>query len=298
MKWLLLFLLLTCGRLPLTGQGEGFTLNIGLSRASFPDLNPKDVELSFRVLVEIIARKHGYSSRSVIHIFDRSQEFEAAMKRGEIQVAAVGSWEFSDMDITAAMEPAFVHVEQDKVGLDYVLLTRHEAGMNSLKDLRGKEALVLESSTCRLSTPWLDTLLWDEKLGTREAFFRKLEMVRKPSAAVLPVFFGKSQACVVDRLSFQVMMEMNPQVGRVLQVVATSPPLVSSILCVNRKGWPSDKYREDLVSVLRDLHLGPEGRQILMMFKVARLEPFREDQLGSLRELRAKHRRMGARTKS
>jgi ABC-type phosphate/phosphonate transport system substrate-binding protein len=294
LRWLLPCLLLALGCLPLPAQAPPvFTLHVGLSRASFPDLNPRDVELSFKALVEILARQRGYPSRAEVRFFDRSQDFEAAMKRGEIQLAAVGSWEYSDMDLAPAMEPAFVHVEQDRVALDYLLLTRRDSGLNSLRDLKGKEAVVLESTVCLLSMSWLDVLLGEEKLGERESFFRKLEVVRKPSAAVLPVFFGNRQACVVDRMAFQVMTELNPQVGSALQAVATSPPFVSSILCLGTKDWPSDSYRDTLLATLRELHHTPEGRQLLMLFKISRLEPFRDSQLASLRELRSKHKRLG-----
>jgi phosphonate transport system substrate-binding protein len=144
----------------------------------------------------------------------------------------------------------------------------------------------------------LDVLLSEGNLGTQKSFFRKVEVVRKPTAAVLPVFFGSRQACVVDRIAFQVMTEMNPQVGATLQIVASSPPYVSSILCLSRKGWPSEHYRDDFQSALRDLHLEPEGRQILMLFKVDRLAPFKESSLDSLKELRNKYNRVLSKPKS
>ena len=270
---------------------------MGFSRASFLEVNPRDVESAFKALVEALAKKHGYDTKAQIHIYDTSSDFEAAMNRGEIQLAAVGAWEYSDMNIMGTMEPGFVHVEQGRPMKDYVLLTRHDSGLNTLRDLKGKDVVVLESTVCLLARPWLEVLLGQGNLGTKETFFRKVEIVPKGSAAVLPVFFGKTQACVVDRIAFQVMSDLNPQVGLQLQTVATSPLYVSSILCLSRKGWPSEQYREDISLVLRDLHLEPAGRQILMLFKVERLEPFNENDLASLRELRVKYKRLSPKPK-
>ena len=292
--------LLLLAWLPIPAQAPArpsLLFQIGFSRASFLELNPRDVESSFKVLVETIARKHGYETKAELHIYDTSADFEAAMKRGEIKLAAIGAWEYSGMDISASMEPAFVHVEQDRPMKEYLLLTRRDSGLNTVHDLKGKDVVLLESTICLLASPWLDVLLAEENLGPRESFFRKVEVVRKSTAAVLPVFFGNRQACVVDRIGFQVLAEMNPQVGATLQTVASSPPYVSSILCLSRKGWPSEQYREDLHAALRDLHLEPEGRQILMLFKIDRLEPFKESYLGSLKELRTKYKRVQPRPK-
>jgi ABC-type phosphate/phosphonate transport system substrate-binding protein len=290
-----LLCLLLLAWLPVSAQAPArptLLLQIGFSRASFLESNPRDVESSFKALVGAISRKHGYETKAELHIYDTSADFEAGMKRGEVQLAAVGAWEYSGMDIAAFMEPSFVQVEQDRVMKEYLLLTRRDSGLNSVRDLKGKDAVVLESTVCLLASPWLDVLLAEEDLGTQESFFRRVEVTRKPTSAVLPVFFGNRQACVVDRIGFQVMAEMNPQVGSTLQAVASSPPYVSSILCLSRKGWPSEQYREDLLAALRDLHLEPEGRQILMLFKIHRLEPFKESYLGSLKELRAKYKRI------
>lgn len=214
------------------------------------------------------------------------------MKRGEIQLAAVGAWEYSDMDISAVMEPVFVHVEQDRALKEYLLLTRRDSGLNTLRSLRGKDIVLLENTVSLLSLPWLEVLLAEENLGTKETFFRKAEVVQKPSAAVLPVFFGTRQACVTDRPAYQILTEMNPQVSASLQVVATSQPYVSSIICMSKNGWPSEESKNDFRTALKDLHQDPDGHQILMLFKVERFEPFKEVYLKSLKELRAKHQRL------
>jgi hypothetical protein len=119
-----------------------------------------------------------------------------------------------------------------------------------------------------------------------------MESVGKPSAAVLPVFFGKKQACVVDESGFDVMTELNPQVGKGLQTVAVSEPLVDGVLCLNSSGWSSETYKQDVIKALGELHLEPAGQQILTLFKTDQLIPFQEKYLETARNLWARHERL------
>jgi ABC-type phosphate/phosphonate transport system substrate-binding protein len=272
-------------------------IQVGLSRSSMPDLNPKDVEASFFAIAHNLGHKRGYEVSIRTKVFERDADFESAMKRGEIQLAILDAWEYLGMSIGVTMEPVFVHAQQDRTLKEYLLLTRRQSGLNTLRDLRGKDVMILNRVESLLSLPWLEVLLGEERLGPKEAFFRKVESVQRPAAAVLAVFFGNRQACVVDRQSYQVMTEMNPQVGRELQVVASSLPFLNSIMCLSRKGWVSQQARDDLRAALRDLHLTSEGRQLLMMYQLDRLAPFQENLLASVIELRSKHKRLVEKSK-
>jgi phosphonate transport system substrate-binding protein len=79
---------------------------------------------------------------------------------------------------------------------------------------------------------------------------------------------------------------MNPQVGAKLRVLSASPPLAEGLLCICRK---QIEFREQLLKDLRDLHLDPQGRQILMVFRFDRLAPVDNLELEQVRELWRKH---------
>ena len=288
-----LFLLLAAWLIGLSGSAQPLPrpvapLHLGFLQNAFFDLNPRDLEASFSALTRLIARKHGYDLKAETHIYQKSADLETAIRKGELHVAVLGAWEYSAMDVRGLMEPAFVHVEQGRAVREYLLLTRRGGGLNTLRDLKGKDLLLLERSSGLLPETWLDVLLAEEHLGTKETFFHSLEVTQKPVTAVLPVFFGNRQACVVDSSSYQVMTELNPQLRSTLQVVAASPSYISSVICLSQNGWDSEQSRELFLRSLRDLHLEPEGRQILTMFKVERLEPFQEGYLLPLNDLRSR----------
>jgi phosphonate transport system substrate-binding protein len=129
-------------------------------------------------------------------------------------------------------------------------------------------------------------MLYDGHLGRSEHFFHSVAVVPKASSAILPVFFGKADAAIVDEGSFDVSREMNPQVGAKLRVLSASPPLAEGLFCICRK---QIEFQSEFLESVRDLHLDPQGRQILMVFGFNRLAPMDKPALEPVRELWRKH---------
>ena len=61
-----------------------------------------------------------------------------------------------------------------------------------------------------------------------------------------------------------------------------SNPYLESVICIHDR---FEKNRETLIEGLTGLHEEANGRQILLVFKIARLIPFYLDALQSVREL-------------
>jgi ABC-type phosphate/phosphonate transport system substrate-binding protein len=113
-----------------------------------------------------------------------------------------------------------------------------------------------------------------------------MEVVDKPSAAVLPVFFSSKHVCVVDEGGYRIMKDLNPQIGAKLKAAATSEPLLAHVICLART-WPEPvSHRQDTIQGLRELDRDPAGQQVLTLFKISRLVPFHETHLDTMRKLR------------
>ncbi len=264
-------------------------LRVGFTKSCFLGVNRNDAEASFKAFLATVGRQRGYDLQSRVEIFEDTPSFDAAIKRKEIQLAIVDSWQYVSMDIQKVMDPFFVPVPKDTVGRNYVVLTRQGSGLNTLGDLRGKEIAQLEMGAATMGRPWLETLLMVNGFGGLDRFFGRIEVVGKPSSAVLPVFFGNKHACLVDMLGFEIMKELNPQLGAKLQVVATSESCVDNVICLSKDGWASEAHKQDTIRALGELHLEPAGQQILTIFKVAKLVPFQETDLDTVKKLRMTH---------
>ena len=74
---------------------------------------------------------------------------------------------------------------------------------------------------------------------------------------------------------------MNPQLGQ-LRVLARSRPMIESVIAVPAEPHP---YQKELIDAMLSLHEDPRGRQLLMVFKTARLVRVQPGDLDSAREL-------------
>lgn len=100
---------------------------------------------------------------------------------------------------------------------------------------------------------------------------------------VLPVYFGQSDLCLVTKKGFDTTVELNPQVGRRLTVIAHSPILISEVTCFQRTFTGS--YRNETVSAYLEAHLHPEGQQTLTLFQVEQVVPVTTDDLALTKDL-------------
>jgi len=278
--------------LPVFAQPAGtnrplYVFNVGMARVCFLNVNRNDAIAAYRVFLENSGRRFGNIYKANPEVYDDTPAYEMAIQHQPINLAVMDPWQFLTMDIHQQMKPFFTSMENGKVGRRYVVLTRRESGLNTLSSLRGKNILQLEMASENVGKIWLDTQLLAGKLGTQQSFFESVEVVAKPSAAVLPVFFGKYSACMVDDESFELMKELNPQVGRSLQIVAVSDIFADVVICLREGGWASEKFKSDTIQTLNQLHLDPAGQQICTLFKIDRLVPFEDSQLETIRKLRA-----------
>jgi ABC-type phosphate/phosphonate transport system substrate-binding protein len=268
-------------------------LTVGFSEQSFAGVNRIDAEAAFKAYLVSVGRQRGYDLAARTQIFQSVSDFEAAIRGSKLQLSIIPSWDYIAMDIQDFADPYFVPVTEDGILESCLLLTQRGSGLNSFADLRGKSVAVLGSADAYMSEKWMETVLSQEKLGTPETFFGRMEKVTKASSAVLPVFFGKNHACVVNQAAFDVMKELNPQVGERLQIAEASEPLLSAVICLSKSGWMSAQHKEDMRLGLAGLPTGQAGQQILTLFRVRRVAPFKPEYLDSMKKLKATHDRFG-----
>ena len=75
---------------------------------------------------------------------------------------------------------------------------------------------------------------------------------------------------MITGTSFEIMSELNPQVGRQLRVLAESPAFVPSAFGFRTDGMNS--YREQMMAEIRELPNFPAGQQILTLLQGDRIE--------------------------
>lgn len=261
------------------------TLHIAFTPCAFLNLNRQDAEAAFRVLVEVVGRRSRFEVTATTRVYDEDADLRKAILADEVDLALIDARTFLALEVAEAMVPHFVASESGRAGKRYVLVARRETKFTRIEDLRGLEILENRVSNGTVGEFWLETLLRCRGLGSPAAFFGSIQTVGKPSAAVLPVFFGNRGATLIDESGYNLMVELNPQIGTTLQPLATSEPLVDGLVCLRSSPWKSADEKRDIVRALAELHTDPAGLQTLTLFRMDRLEPFQPSHLDTIRRL-------------
>ena len=255
------------------------TLRVVFASNMFTAVNRSDALASGKVWIETVGRRRGINLEVMVNSYDSTEDLRATLRRRSADLFILRSVDYLALGKDQAkLDLLFAPQVGGTTMRDYLLLMRRDRRV-SLADLRGKNILLLKTGGASLPRPWMEGLLRSAGLGSLKSFSPTSREVDKASAAILPVFFGNADACVVDSRSFELMKELNPQIGISLEICQRSPLYLETVICVRRD---YSAQRANLIAGLTDLHEDAAGRQILMVFKIDRVVPFDKRALQSL----------------
>ena len=249
----------------------------------FASVNRNDALASAKAWIQAVGKRRKIDLKVEVDAYESVDELRQLLAGHGADLFVVSAMHFLDLESASpAWDPLFVPGHGEFVLDDYVLLTRAD-GPATVGELRGADVLVLKTTGTNLGSIWLARYCADNSYGPARDCFASITNATKASGAVLPVYFGQADACVVDRSSFDLMTELNPQLASDLTVRAQSAPFLETVICLRRD---YQAYRQDVVEGLKELHTEPAGQQIMMVFKIERLIPFSDELLESVRILR------------
>ncbi len=258
-------------------------IRIGFSRAVFKGVNENDILASLRVWAGAIRTERGLNVNPNVRVFDSTRELVEGVRSQQVEGLAVMLDEYAAFPAGLVSGPYYRPEINGTTLEQFVVLARRDSRITTLAGLRGSTLLVHDSVHKTLSTAWLLSRLRAEGLGGVNDHFSAVEESPKLSAAVLGVYFGSRDACLVTREGFDSVASLNPQVAKQLVVIATSPPVVPAIFC-----FRADTQEDDKAMTFREithLHESVAGEQVLRVFKADRMSEVTSEQLERSLEL-------------
>ena len=252
------------------------------------DIDSKDMASAMTMYVDEIAKQAGY--RGAPYRYENLDDAVTKTREGVVDFLSLTSLDYLRIKKKLDIELSLGQVKGGKGGVRYLLLVNENRGYKALGDLRDKKLLVPKGD--EIAALYLNTMLLKDRLGEAKRFFAVVEEKNKPSQAILPVFFGQADACVTTDVSFKTTVELNPQLGRAIKILASSPELVTAVTAFRRSVNPDIQQKTREIGLkLKD---NARGRQILMLFKLDDLRQIEETDLTSIRELVSDYDRLKA----
>jgi hypothetical protein len=266
------------------------TFRVGFSSSVFTDVNENDARGAIKVWGEMVARERHIPVETVPLFFRDLATMEGSLRQGELDVLALNVIEYAHLLQQTHLAPIFLPRSAGGFAETYILLAHRRGPVTKTADLRGKHLRLYKNPRACLAPAWLDVVLVRNGSKPLARLAGTITADTKISNVVLPVFFRQVDACLVTRSGFELMTELNPQIGQELVVLAESEAVVPTVFAF--KADFGSPYREDILSGVAELGTTVAGKQVLTIFHSESIKEHPASSLDSALKLLAEHQRL------
>jgi ABC-type phosphate/phosphonate transport system substrate-binding protein len=246
-------------------ESEMHPLCFAVSAETLAGANLNDARAAYKIwLREIYGQLGNYTAEPVPDVFIASEDLVRGVRQGTLDCYGMTALEFAKVvDLT---DPDSLVVEDYMAdGMEYVLLVHSGSRFKQLADLRGAQVLSHLHRDMVLLPTWLSAMLAADNLPAPEHFFGSNKLIGSLNQVVLPVFFGHGDGALLARRSWETAMELNPQLGHDLRVLAVSPKVIPILFGFRRNANPN--ARKALIDSIQRVYSVPAGRQIIALYQ-------------------------------
>ena len=161
------------------------------------DVNENDAVAALKVWANTIATERGILTDPSPRVLNSVEAIGQALRGRTVDALACPPMNTGSC-ATCWMRVFIGSVDEGRISVEYVVLVHQDGGIRRIEDLRGRSVAFYRNSRTSLAPVWLDTVLLRSGFP-RGAEFCRVTRTTKLSNAVLPVFFRKTDACVVTR---------------------------------------------------------------------------------------------------
>lgn len=259
----------------------------GFSSGMLVNVSHGAAKAAVKVWAQVIAGERDIPADPDPSIFEYLKDIVALVREQRLDAVAAALAEYREPNREQSYSDIFLAVPGSRTNVECLLLVPQDSVITNLAGPQGTSVTCCENTRTSLALPWLDTLLIQQGHAPAADCLGRVNLSRMLSAAVLPGFFRKADACLVDRMGFETRCELNPQVGSQRRPLADSPVLVPMLFRLRADYVPAIKDR--IVGALADLHKSPVVQQVLAVLQFESIRPSPSSCLQSGLELLSLH---------
>lgn len=272
------------------------SFRFGVIADTFSGVNENDARIALNLLLVKQLKKEFWKDEIETVVYPDIQAAMKDVRDDRVDLLTLPALDYLQVRNEIRMIPKMISGIGSEEEQSCLLLVKKESNVSSLPGLNRKSLIVEKGVNGKLALKWLDTLLLEKSLPESDRFFREVKYADKSSRALLPVFFGQADACVVRSFAFKTMAELNPQVGKKLMVLEGSPVFGSVLLCF-RSGIEK-KLADSIIGFIQKMPDHIEHRQVLLLFQVRKIFLFKPEYLYDLENLLNRYNRLSEKSGS
>ncbi len=277
------------------GDAVRYRGSMGYLKDGMQYIREKDMRLALEFWTdELLAREQ---IKATIRYYDDAQESIDAFAAFKHDMLAVNPYFYlrSEARIDPWVQSYWIFQMGPQTLERAVILVRRDSMIASAADLKGKRVVVRDDNY--MGRLFFDREMLEQTHHSYREFVGEMMTVENHSMAVLRTFFNSADACIVPHYVFDVVVEMNPAVGRELTVLAESPEIFVPIMAVFHKRTPPEMLNA-YSRFVQELSDTEKGRNILNLFKMQAMHRVPSEVIEPMRryyrEYQALRKRYGA----
>jgi len=220
-----------------------------------------------------------------VKILSRAEEWQQSIRAGAFNLYGLYAYQLLELEKDEELlKPVLSTLEGKSTKSTLLLVSRRADSIRAPEDLRGKRVLVNTKGLGDLPFMWLITEIATIATPEEMEGFCTMTPVDSTARALLPVYFGQVDTCVVTQAEFTKQAELNPEIFDRLDYTSfkSSPLLVSIFAChrdydrlkAQRIGKEAEKRAKSV-----------ESARLVDLIHRSGLAAYEESDLHSLRDL-------------
>lgn len=226
-----------------------------------------------------------------LEILETVEETIAKIRDKKLHGLSTTTLDFLMLREEVEIQPSFVASGLMETPLEsYLLLAQKGVVLQDFVTKENDHLLLEGDERLTMGTMWLDTDLFDKKLPRSRELFNTISFENSPMRLILPVFFGKADACLISESAYETMVELNPQIGHKIDILLRSPSIIRHLICIVNYGDLDSRFVAAMQDNIANMHNTVDGKQLLTIFRLRRNFEYIPPYLESAERVLKQHR--------
>ncbi|MGE5498255.1 MAG: PhnD/SsuA/transferrin family substrate-binding protein [Syntrophothermus sp.] len=270
---------------------------VAFLKSMFPNVALNDASAAIKVYLGELQRNTmiGFELKPVM--FEDNEELLRSYSKENMALVSISSVDFLLNRSRLAITPIMVNSTKDSPYEEYILVVKKNGRINSIADLAEQKIGMLSRNYNPLPHMWLEIQMQKNKVVSQDKNFAGISEGKSESQIIMSVFFGQLNACLVTKNAFDLMAELNPQIGMQMKVLAKSPGFVRSVSSFTNK-FMKTTFHKNLEEGIWKVASYPAGRQLFTLMRTDKVIPYKEEYMDGVKNLLSEYKLLQKKTKN
>jgi ABC-type amino acid transport substrate-binding protein len=211
-------------------------------------------------------------------IYKNSALMVRDFKEGRLDVLVIDSLSFLELEDIVPPDRRILIQIGPSLKQRFLILAAHKNKDITFSSLRGGRVSI--GGGRKVAKRFLDVTLLQQGLPVSEDYFSEIDKSKTINTAIIDLYFGKVDVVVVPRFGYELALELNPELGPTIKILATSDSMVSEVVGV-RHDFPQERLEK-----IWPYFMNIPAKRIELIFDMFHISGFYPANDESLREVR------------